>query len=160
LVKIFGQGFAGSWAGGWHCLETLHASGDRVVPLITTNWRCDIKVINLTQHPSTPEQEVEDLTGEDLAKLKSLLTFHSLPTRLQVVVRAEEIADLALKHRADDAMIGGAPYLMEPLCIALRRNGIVPLFAFSLRESVETPLPDGSVKKSQVFRHLGFVDGY
>lgn len=31
-------------------------------------------------------------------------------------------------------------------------------YAFSRRESVETQLPDGSVKKSSVFRHIGFVE--
>lgn len=55
------------------------------------------------------------------------------------------------------AMIGGAPYLMAPLEIALRDVGIRPLYAFSVRASVEKTRPDGSVEKINVFKHGGFV---
>lgn len=58
---------------------------------------------------------------------------------------------------AESAMIGGAPFLMAPLEGALRTRGVIPLYAFSVRESVEEALPDGSVRKTQVFRHAGFV---
>jgi hypothetical protein len=34
--------------------------------------------------------------------------------------------------------------------------GIVPVYAESVRDSVEEQQPDGSVKKVSVFRHLGF----
>ena len=36
--------------------------------------------------------------------------------------------------------------------------GIKPLYAFSVRESVESTEPDGSVIKRNVFRHMGFVE--
>lgn len=55
------------------------------------------------------------------------------------------------------AMIGGATYLMEALAKALRDCGIRPLYAFSTRVSVEQAMPDGSVRKVNEFRHLGFV---
>ena len=35
---------------------------------------------------------------------------------------------------------------------------VKPLYAFSKREVVEEQLPDGSVRKTQVFKHLGFVE--
>ena len=47
---------------------------------------------------------------------------------------------------------------MPPLEKALRGLGIRPLYAFSVRESVEETLPDGSVRKVAVFRHKGFVE--
>ena len=45
---------------------------------------------------------------------------------------------------------------MAPLEEALRYRGILPLYAFSRRESREETDPDGSVRKVAVFRHLGF----
>ena len=47
--------------------------------------------------------------------------------------------------------------MMAPLEDALRRVGIVPLYAFSIRESLDQIQPDGSVRKTAVFRHQGFV---
>ena len=34
---------------------------------------------------------------------------------------------------------------------------LVPIYAFSVRESVEETLPDGTVHKTACFRHKGFV---
>lgn len=123
-------------------------------------------IINLTQHPGTPEQGVTDLAGDELAALKQALTFDAIPTAGEVAERAEYIAELAcmngLGGEDDDpiptrAMIGGAPYLMAPLERALRNVGIEPLYAFSTRESVEQAQQDGAVRKVNVFRHAGFV---
>lgn len=126
-------------------------------------------IINLTQHPSTADQRaagVVDLQNQELAALKELLTFNDLPSREDIATRAEQIAGLAVLNGLGgededpvplQAMIGGAPYLMAPLEWALQNQGITPVYAFSLRETVEQPQPDGSVKKTQVFKHLGFV---
>lgn len=123
-------------------------------------------ILNLTQHPGTPEQGVTNLTGDALAALKWALTFDALPTAQEIADRAEYIAELAcmnwLSGDDDDplptaAMIGGAPYLMAPLERALHAVGIEPLYAFSVRESVELTQPDGSVRKVNIFRHAGFV---
>ena len=123
-------------------------------------------ILNLTQHPGTPEQGVTDLTGEELAALKTALTFDAIPTAQEIADRAEYIAELAcvngLGGEDDDpiptaAMIGGAPYLMAPLERELRQRGIDPLYAFSVRESAEQTQPDGSIRKVNIFRHAGFV---
>lgn len=117
------------------------------------------KIINLTQHPATPEQVaagVEDLRGPELEALRKCLTFDALPTRADIEAAAEAIAAMALGYKA--AMIGGAPWLMAPLEAALRRYGVRPLYAFSRREAVEEAMPDGSVRKVAVFRHVGFVE--
>lgn len=55
-------------------------------------------------------------------------------------------------------MIGGAPYLMEPLAKELRRVGATPVYALSERISTEMAGEGGAVKKVAVFRHLGFVE--
>lgn len=119
-------------------------------------------VINLTQHTATPEQVaagVVDLDGAAREQLTELLTFDHAPDPLEIRRRAAAIAGIAAESGADAAMIGGAPYLMPALEIALADRGIVPLYSFTRRESVERREPDGSVRKVAVFRHRGFVVG-
>lgn len=121
-------------------------------------------IINLTQHPATAEQiaaGVVDLTGEQLSRLKSLLTFEELPTRSDIEQVAQAIANMATFcfEPADQksAMIGGAPFLIGALEAALMDYSITPVYAFSKRDSVEEVQSDGSVKKVNVFRHSGFI---
>lgn len=120
-------------------------------------------IVNLTQHPATPEQlsaGVVDLPTAEREVLGRLLTFDDLPTREDVSDRAAAVAMLAATAFEDhpvQAMIGGAPYLMAPLEAALTNQGIQPVYAFSVRESVEAVQPDGSIRKVNVFRHGGFV---
>jgi hypothetical protein len=58
----------------------------------------------------------------------------------------------------DRVMLGGAPFFMEALSRNCRECSLVPVFAFSRRESVEQTMPDGTVRKVASFRHLGFVE--
>ena len=121
-------------------------------------------IINLTQHAATPEQVaagVVELHPEDRLELQRLLTFEKLPDLEEIWRSANSIAALAVQYRtpARAALIGGAPYLMGPLEKALRRVGLIPLYAFSVRESVDVVQPDGSVRKTSVFKHAGFVEG-
>lgn len=134
------------------------------------------RILNLTQHSLTPEQIDAGVTCGEFAErpdLRALLTFDTLPTPAEVRERARQIAEYAAKaftivdyggdsgyvvdERFQFAMIGGAPFLMAPLEQELRRVGITPLYAYSTRESVEEKMPDGSVRKTAVFRHQGFV---
>lgn len=118
-------------------------------------------ILNLTQHPSTAEQSlagVVDLAPELRAFLMKLLTFDSLPSARLVAARAISIAQIASESHCDAAMLGGAPYLITPLHVLLHEHGITPLYAFSIRQSIEEPQPDGSVRKINVFRHGGFVN--
>lgn len=120
-------------------------------------------ILNLTQHQATSDQiaaGVVDLTGENLACLKDALTFVTLPDAQEISERAEFIAAIAavsLSGKGCIAMIGGALWLMAPLADALRARGIVPVFAFSVRDTEEQAQPDGTVRKVAVFRHAGFV---
>jgi len=144
------------------------------------------KILNLTQHTATTEQIAAGVTSgelspEQIMEIRSLLTFETLPSSSEVARRAQQIAKIAscaiwreksalpyaqewagepLHTEAncfEYAMIGGAPYLMAPLESALRAHGITPMYAFSVRESVDQTQPDGSVRKVAVFRHAGFV---
>lgn len=126
-----------------------------------------MKVINLTQHGATPDQKqvgVVDLPDDLRQDLRNLLTFEEVPSVQEIISRAEKLAHLAGVALTlagvpfgGSAMIGGAPYLMGPLALALKRRGIEPLYAFSTRESVEEASPDGTVHKRTVFRHAGWV---
>jgi len=116
------------------------------------------KIINLTQHAASAEQlaaGVIDLPAGVRETVIAWLTFDSLPTASDVAQRADLIADAAIG--SGYAMIGGAPFLMSALENALIERGITPLYAFSVRASTERAMPDGSVQKVNVFRHLGFV---
>jgi hypothetical protein len=141
----------------------------------------DLMILNLTQHPATPEQlaaGVFDPTPEQRAEIVALLTFDELPQKGEIEERADELALTALallaarfrslSHGEQErlmergtvtyfAMIGGAPYLMPHLENEMVNKGVNPLYAFSTRESVEEVQADGSVKKTAVFRHKGFV---
>jgi hypothetical protein len=122
-------------------------------------------IINLTQHFATQEQKeagVIDLPESIRTKVVELLNFEELPSCKEISRRAIKIADIAeeyVKERGiknPEFMVGGAPFLMEPLVDELRCIG-KPLFAFSKRVVIEEPQPDGSVVKKSVFKHQGFV---
>ena len=137
-------------------------------------------IINLTQHSMTEEQY--KYNNEDLLEIKfkpyngtsvgspdyikRLLNFDTIPSKKEIMDRAVALAAYAsgLLNQAkndDDklfALIGGAPYLMGPLEEMLKNEGIQPLYAYSQRESVEKVNPDGSVTKTCVFKHAGYIE--
>jgi len=137
-----------------------------------------MKILNLTQHQATPAQlkaGVFEPDPDTKQRIRQLLIFSSLPTKAEIEKRARELASIAdwelsslytswdsqAQHsscRGGYAMIGGAPYLMSALEKALKARGIQPLYAFSRREVVEKVNKDGSVTKTQIFKHLGFVE--
>jgi len=119
-----------------------------------------MRIINLTQHPATAEQAAAGVfEPADKQKVQRLLTFNVQPVQDEIVCRAQDLAAIAAEEKAEAAMIGGALWLMGPLEVCLRHVGVIPLYAFSVREVVETANPDGSVSKTAVFRHRGFVEG-
>lgn len=117
-------------------------------------------ILNLTQHDATPDQVAAGvIEPADKAEVRKLITFDELPSREHLLETATLVAGLAERMEMAAAMIGGAPFFMGPLERALRVRGITPLYAFSKREAtVDTHRPDGSVGKTQVFRHVGFVE--
>ena len=117
------------------------------------------RIINLTQHPASPEQtQAGVVEPQDKGQVKELLTFTELPSKEEIEDRARALADLAVKEKADAAMIGGALLLMAPLARRLKARRIKPLFAFTKRVVVERTLEDGTVEKKAIFRHEGFVE--
>ena len=122
-------------------------------------------IINLTQHNASPEQVaagVVDVPAELKSDLSALLTFTTLPTKEELESTANKVAAMAVLctqgSDAPAAMIGGAPFFMSILEVALRHYGIKPLYAFSERASVEKMEADGTVRKVNLFKHKGFVE--
>lgn len=111
-----------------------------------------MKRINLTQHDGKPEQGCFE--PENKEQVKELLTFEALPTKAEIRDRAVSLAIIAKESGAEEAMIGGAPYLMADLETELRRFGVTPVYAFSRREAIEDP---NTGEKISVFKHIGFI---
>lgn len=131
-----------------------------------TNFEVESKEViwNATQHSATPEQKAQgvvDLPTEIREELCKHLTFEDIPGSEDLRMRSIAVVGLLMTCGAkpgDKAMLGGAPFFMEELSHSCREIGLVPVFAFSRRESAEQVMPDGSIKKVAVFRHLGFVE--
>ncbi len=121
-----------------------------------------MKILNLTQHKSTPAQKdagVIDMKKDSNSLLIELLTFDEIPKPNEIHERAKNIAEIAAKEGGyTHAMIGGAPFLMSNLEKSLLIKGIKPIYAFSKRCSVEEQQDDGTVSKRSIFRFLGFVE--
>lgn len=121
------------------------------------------KIINLTQHVATNEQVdqgVFDLPPTEQQELKKLLTFNTVPDYQEISRRAVAIGDLVepFFKNGDKFMVGGAPYLMQPLWLLLdQRFSAEVLYAFTKRISVEDP--ETGVKTS-AFKHAGWVRHY
>ena len=122
-----------------------------------------MEIINLTQHQATAEQQeagVHDLPQELRKQLTALLTFEEIPTPAQLQSRAKGIVDLLekLDQMPTRALIGGAPFFMGHLEEELRNAFVIPTYAFSKRVVQEAIQPNGTVIKTAVFQHIGFVD--
>lgn len=121
-------------------------------------------ILNMTQHTATFEQISEgvvDPSDENRIRIQELLTFNGLPTRQELINRAELLTEIAVQilkvQDFKEIMIGGAPFFMPILAKKLDDVGFDPVYAFSTRKVVEQTQQDGSVRKVAEFRHEGFV---
>lgn len=121
-----------------------------------------MRILNLTQHIGTAEQVAAGVyEPRDKSTVQAALTIDSLPSRRDISAIADEVVAeaLASSPKPHAALIGGAPWLMAALEQELLLVGILPVYSFSTRESVEEIQADGTVIKRAVFRHQGFVLG-
>jgi len=123
-------------------------------------------ILNFTQHDATAEQlaaGVVEPDADNKEHIRQLLTFDELPTQSDLRQRATDCAVLASalvrKYGCDAVLIGGAPYFMSHLESVLRLFKVRYCYAFSRREVEEQIQPDGSVRKTHVFKHVGFIFG-
>lgn len=125
----------------------------------SAGWVKKSSILNLTQHAATTDQvEAGVVEPSEKVAVQAVLTFDSIPTSNEMAERAEFLARIAVDSGCKKAMIGGAPFFMAPLERALMAAGITPVYAFSVRDSVEQPDGNGGVRKINVFRHVGFVE--
>lgn len=118
-----------------------------------------MRILNLTQHTATADQVAAGVVEPaDKHLVQALSTFDTLPDAQELRAKAVALAQMVAYDRFDTVMIGGAPFFMAPLEQALRERNIKILYAFSKRESVDEMQKDGSVKKTHVFKHAGFVE--
>ena len=121
-------------------------------------------ILNFTQHKATTDQiaaGVFDAPEEFQVAIAKVLTFDELPTTEEINQHAHDAVEIAYAiHDVvifDTVIIGGAPFFIPALADRLDRAGFAVCFAFSKRESVDVQQPDGSVRKTAVFKHDGFV---
>ena len=118
-------------------------------------------ILNLTQHTATSDQlEAGVVEPANKARDQRLITFDDQPTSGEIRERAVAVAAIAASSGHTVAMIGGAPFFMAPLEVALKERGILPLYSFTRRISLETPDGKGGVNKAAAFRHVGFVPAF
>ena len=117
------------------------------------------KILNLTQHQATPDQLLAGVVEpnlDDKKLIRDLITFHNIPTPLNIKQRARTLAVLVIDRGFDCAMIGGASYLMSQLELEMLRADITVYYAFSKRVATETQNSDGSMTTTYTFKHIGF----
>lgn len=124
-------------------------------------------ILNLTQHVATPEQlaaGVFEPSPENKEKVKKLLTFTKPPSQEELADRAQALTNIAMEECGAPigsweahAMIGGAGWFVSQLETTLWENHVSYHHSFTERVSVEEVQPDGTVKKTAVFKHVAFV---
>ena len=130
-------------------------------------------IVNLTQHPATPDQiaaGVTDLPASLRERAVQLLTFPYRPDANLIESRAELLVELVhefldthpltIPNTGYPVMIGCALWLVTDLEAELLAHDFEPVYAFSRRLTIEMPQADGSVRKVTDFRHNGFVRKY
>jgi hypothetical protein len=123
-----------------------------------------MRILNFTQHQATAEQVADGVVEPepaDKVAIQRAITFQQLPSSSDLRRRAKLCAllarELKYKYRCAAVLIGGAPYFMSHLENALRSYRVRFCYAFSRREVEEQIQPDGSVRKTHVFKHVGFI---
>ena len=123
------------------------------------------RILNLTQHNATVQQKeagvFEPLPGVK-ESIKKLLTFEKLPSQRILSHNSYVLATIAkiecLRNKCNKVMVGDVPYLIHLLVDDLKAKGLIPVYAFSKRVSIDEPQQDDSVIKIIVFKHEGFIE--
>ncbi len=172
-TRCFGSGTHDSWDNGMTADEMYEWGDDFVDDYFAGHYDTVCEECNgnnvvavIDEQRCTPEQieaGVVEPSPEVKARIQELLTFDEPPDPAEIIRRAEEFAALAYyeivtaEYDSETVMIGGAPFFISALERELMFRGMDPVYAFSMRESIDQAQEDGSVRKVAVFRHLGFV---
>ena len=112
-----------------------------------------MKILNLSNHTLTLEQ-INELDQQGYNEVVELDQEDKKAWGQLVPDTYKEVCDNILaKYKADAIHLAGFP----PATIYVALKSTVPcLYAYSERNCVETPMPDGSIDKRYIFKHLGF----
>lgn len=116
------------------------------------------RFLNISNHPLTTEQ-IEELKSYGVQEIIELPNcFKTDWAQLNPANYKQICGELRLFMKENDiwdAHLAGFPAAVNYLCLKPMR-GQSFYFAFSERQSKEEVLPDGSVKKTNLFVHRGF----
>lgn len=116
------------------------------------------KFLNITNHQLTNEQLDEiKRSGYEIVELPEDLktTWGQLNVDNWAGV-CNDIWNFIVKNNVDTALVAGYAPAMYDISYNMDRAGLTPVYADTARESVETKMEDGSVRKTAVFKHKGF----
>jgi hypothetical protein len=130
-----------------------------------------MKFFNVTNHDLTDEQRrAVEQAGLEVVNLPEDLKarWSSVPPDADNETLLALVCDVATFIKAHDlglyniAMVQGEPVVCHNLAEfvrfprATKGMHVIPVVATTRRESVEEAQPDGSVRKTAVFKHVGF----
>jgi len=119
-------------------------------------------MINILAHKLTPEQ-VAELGGEPkhIRDLDPGLAAQIANCPMDRGTLVDMAQNLVFRACDDDARIlagSGSPAFTALLGAIAAKEGVGLVFAHSERVSVDEPQPDGSVKKTVIFKHVRFFE--
>lgn len=112
-----------------------------------------MKILNLSNHVLTTEQ-VKELKEKGYAEIIELREDHKKLWGQLNPSNYKTISDDILQAYTYDA-IHLAGFLPATVYVALKAT-VHCLYAYSPRVCVETPMPDKTISKQYIFKHLGF----
>jgi len=119
------------------------------------------KYINLTAYRASEPQlafGVIDINGNIASALKELLSFPVVPQRGEMLMKANDIADIAfnlsMEFGTSNVLINAKAFFIPTLVHALQKRGLVPFYTFANRS---TTVRDGAVLE-QKYVHKNIVE--
>lgn len=114
-----------------------------------------MKILNLSNHVLTEEQ-VKELKEKGYTEIIELDVEDKKAWGQLIPDTYKEVCDNILaKYKTDAIHLAGFP----PATVYVALKSTVPcLYAYSERNCVETPMPDGSIDKRYIFKHQGFFN--
>lgn len=107
-------------------------------------------------HTLTPDQEIGwdtiSIVSADTKKQTSQVSADA--TLLDIKELASVVVAEAIAAKATHILVTGEPTLMLHANLMAHELGLVCVQSTTQRDTVETVQPDGSVTKTQVFRHV------
>lgn len=112
-----------------------------------------MKILNLSNHTLTEEQ-VKELREKEYTEIIELDAEDKIAWGQLVPDTYKKVCDNILaKYKADAIHLAGFPAAI--VYVALKTS-LPCLYAYSPRICVETPMPDKTINKNYVFKHMGF----